>query len=231
MPREHGAWGMLLVPFATALGVAGVFDLKTVLLLASTLCFYISRASWLKRQWLWTALLLAGSLGAAAPLFIVWKLWWLAGFSAVAAGLAVQPTRRHFAMQLTATAGLTLTAPAAWYTATGVLDAMAFWLWLWNALYFIGGLLYVRMRIAPVAERPALCKPVLGFYGGLMLFVLALATVDVISFSVSLVFVPAMARVLIGVSRLTSPLRIKRLGWSEVAYSVLFGVLLVVALR
>ncbi len=231
MPREHGAWGMLLVPFATALGVAGVFDLKTLLLLGSTLCFYMARASWLKRQWLWTALLLAGSLAAAAPLFIVWKLWWLAAFSAIAAVLAAQPTRRHFAMQLGATVGLTLTAPAAWYTATGALDAMAFWLWLWNALYFIGGLLYVRMRIAPVAERPALCKPVLVFYGGLMLFVLALATVDVISFGVPLVFVPAMARAWTGAYRLALPLQIKRLGWSEVAYSVVFAVLLVAALR
>ena len=33
MPREHGAWGILLIPFATAVGVAGVWNLPVALLL------------------------------------------------------------------------------------------------------------------------------------------------------------------------------------------------------
>jgi len=231
VPREHGAWGMLLVPFGTALGVAGAFDLKTALLLASTLFFYVARASWLKQQWSWTALLLAASLAAALPLFVVWKLWWLVAFSGVAAVLAAQPTRRHLLMQLTATVGLVLTAPAAWYTATGRLDATAFWLWLWNGLYFVGGLLYVRMRLAPVTARCGLRWLVLGFFAGLSLFVLALVMANVFSYHLLLAFAPAVTRAAAGVGRLAWPLRIKVLGWSEVAFSVLFGVLLVAALR
>ena len=46
MPREHGAWGILLILFATAVGVTGVFDLKVGLLLASVLCFYIARTAY-----------------------------------------------------------------------------------------------------------------------------------------------------------------------------------------
>lgn len=227
MPREHGAWGMLLVPFATAVAVSGVFDWKVALLLASTLCFYIARASWLKRQFKWMALLLAASFAAAAPLFFVWKLWWLAAFSAVAAGLAARPNPRGLAMQLAAVGGLTLTAPAAWYAATGALDATAFWLWLWNTLYFAGGVLYVRLRIERTGPRWA----VLGFYAALLLFVLALSAANVVSYRVLLAFAPAATRAAIGVGRLALPLRVKRLGWSEVAHAILFGALLTVALR
>jgi len=227
MPREHGAWGMLLVPFATAVATAGVFDGKVALLLASTLSFYIARASWLKRQFTWMALLLAASLAAAAPLLIVWKLWWLAAFSLVAAALAARPNPRSLAMQLAATAGLTLTAPATWYAATGALDATAFWLWLWNTLYFAGGLLYVRLRI----ERTGPRWPVLAFYGTLLLFVLALAAADVLSYRLLLAFAPSATRAVIGIGQLALPLRVKRLGWSEVAHSVLFGALLTIALR
>jgi len=227
MPREHGAWGMLLVPFATAVATAGVLDWKVALLLVSTLSFYIARASWLKRQFKWTTLLLATSLAAATPLLFAWKLWWIAAFGAVAALLAAQRTQRSLAMQLAATGGLTLTAPAAWYAATGALDATAFWLWLWNTLYFAGGLLYVRMRITRTGPR----WPVLGFYGALLVFVLVLAAANVVSCRLLLVFAPAAARAAIGAGRLASPLRVKCLGWSEVAHSILFGALLAVALR
>lgn len=227
MPREHGAWGILLVPFATAVGVSGAFDFKVALLLTGTLCFYIARANWLKRQWKWTAVLFAASLMATAPLLLLWKLWWLTAFGALAAVLAARPTQRALAAQIAAVGGLTLTAPAAWYVATGRLDAMAFWLWLWNTLYFVGSLFYVKMRITPQAIR----WPVLVLHGALLLFVLALAKANVVSWLMVLAFVPVVTRAAIGAGRFTPPVRIKRLGWMEVAYSIVYGALLVVALR
>jgi hypothetical protein len=231
VPREHGAWGILLVPFATAAGVAGVFDVKLALLLASVLLFMFARASFLAKRWGWAALLAGASAAGAAPLVIIWKLWWLATFGAMGAAVAVRPTRRESLAQLAAVGGMTLTAPAAWYTATGALDATAWWLWCWNALYFVGGWLYVRMRIAPVALRKQRRGPVIGFFCGLLLFVLALAWANVFSYGLLLAFTPAVTRAAFGVGRLAEPLRIKRLGWSEVALSALFGALLVWAMR
>src|SRR5664280_497196 len=108
MPREHGAWGILLIPFATAVGVSGVFDLKVALLLASVLCFYVARTSYLKGNVKWTTILLAGSVACVVPLLLVWKSWWLAAFGAVAAPLAFRKTERSVAMQLLAVGGLTL---------------------------------------------------------------------------------------------------------------------------
>jgi hypothetical protein len=225
MPREHGAWGILLIPFATAVGVAGVWSLPVALLLASVLCFYVARTSYLKQDYWWTALLLAGSAACTLPLLLVWKLWWLATFGAVAAPLAFRKTERSVARQLLAVAGLTLTAPAAWYVATGKLD---YRLWLLNVLYFAGGVFYVKMHVAAAIQRNAgrlaVGWPVLAYYS-------ALVVVAALWWPVGLAFVPAIVRAFVGVARLSPTLRIRRLGWTEVAYSLIFGVLLIATAR
>ena len=235
MPREHGAWGILLIPFATAVGVSGVFDLKVALLLASVLCFYIARTSYLKGNVKWTTTLLAGSVACVVPLLFVWKLWWLAVFGAVAAPLAFRRTERSVTMQLLAVGGLTLTAPAAWYAATGHLSTKALLLWFLNALYFAGGVLYVKMHVAAAIRRGdskiRLGAPVLIFYTALSSVLLAMALSDVISCWVLVAYAPVVARAFVGVGRLGPTLRIKRLGWTEVAYSLVYAVVLVGAFR
>ena len=55
LPREHGAWGILLIPFATAAAIAGVFNAPVALLLASVLSFYLARTSFLKGDYRWMA--------------------------------------------------------------------------------------------------------------------------------------------------------------------------------
>jgi hypothetical protein len=222
MPREHGAWGILLIPFATAVGVAGVWNLPVALLLASVLCFYVARTSYLKQNYRWTAILLAGSLASTAPLLLIWRLWWLAAFGAVATPLAFRKTERSVVMQLLAVCGLTLTAPAAWYAATGKLD---YRLWLLNVLYFTGGVFYVKMHVAAaIARRPAQRLATMIYYG-------ALAVVAAFWWPVGLAFVPVIVRAFVGVARLSPALRIKRLGWTEVAHSLVFAVVLVAIFR
>jgi hypothetical protein len=114
----------------------------------------------------------------------------------------------------------------------------AFWLWLWNGLYFVGGLLYVRMHLAAggaqldsFAARLRFGAPVLGFFCGLMLFLLALTTAHVISWRVLIAFVPSVTRAAFGVGRLAPQLNVKRLGWTEVAHAILFGALLTATLH
>ena len=220
MPREHGAWGILLIPFATAVGVAGVWNLPVTLLLVSILCFYVARTSWLKQNYRWTIALLAGSTACVLPLLCVWKLWWLAGFGAIAAPLAFRKTERNVVMQLLAVAGLTLTAPAGWYAATGKLD---YRLWLLNVLYFAGGIFYVKMHIATaIARKPTGRWPVVIYYGALA---------GMCFWPVGLAFVPVIVRAFVGAARVSPVLRIKRLGWTEVGYSLLFGAVLVTLAR
>jgi len=238
MPREHGAWGILLIPFATAVGVSGVVDAKMVLLLASVLCFYIARTSFLKHHAKWTFLLLAGSGLCTAPLLIVWHLWWLAAFGVVAAALAFRRTERKVAMQLIAVAGLTLTAPAAWYAATGSLDWPAWRLWVLNFLYFAGGVFYVKLHVAAairhkpidcISERLALGTATLSYHAGMSAVLVVFVAMHWISWPVLLAYVTAVIRAVVGVWRLTPTLRIKRLGWTEVAYSLVFAVVVILS--
>jgi hypothetical protein len=260
MPREHGAWGILLIPFTTAVGVSGMFDLKIALLLVSILCFYVARTSYLKQNLKWTTLLLAGSVVCVAPLLFVWRLWWLIAFGAVAAPLAFRKTERSVDMQLVAVAGLTLTAPAAWYVATSQIDRRAWLLWLLNVLYFAGGVFYVKMHIAaamagraiaphpdplpasgergeqqsrtlPARTRLRLGAPTLGVYTALPVVLFALVWSGAISCWVTLAYAPVVVRAVAGVWRLSPSLRIKRLGWTEVAYSIVFAVILIATLR
>jgi hypothetical protein len=199
-----------------------VWNLPVALLLVSILCFYVARTSYLKSNTRWTCMLLAASVATTLPLLLVWKLWWLAAFGVVAAPLAFRKTERNVAMQLLAVAGLTLTAPAAWYVATGRLDAR---LWWWNVLYFAGGVFYVKMHVAAAMKRgrAEAVRATLIYYT-------ALAVVAAWWWPVGLAFVPVIVRAFVGVARLSPVLRIKRLGWTEVAYSLLFLVTLVVAI-
>jgi hypothetical protein len=240
LPREHGAWGILLIPFATAVGVSGVCDLKIAFLLGSVLCFYVARASYLKGNARWTATLLVGSVACTVPLLVVWRLWWLIAFGAVAAPLAFRKPARSTAMQLLAVCGLTLTAPAAWCAATLQIDGRAWLLWLLNVLCFAGGVFYVKMHVAAAirrkrfesfAEKARHGAAVLAYYAGLLVVLLALASSGVVSLWITLAYAPVVLRALIGVGRLGPTLRIKRLGWTEVAYSLVYAVVLVATLR
>jgi YwiC-like protein len=228
LPREHGAWGILLIPFATAVGIAGVFNAPVALLLASVLCFYLARTSFLKGDYRWMAGLLVVSLFAAMPVVFIWHRWWLVVFGVGVAPVALRRTDRGIAMQLAAVAGLTLTAPVAWYVASGSLGWPAWRLWLLNTLYFAGRVLYVKMHITAAIQRGAsrlrLGMPTLAYHG-------ALAVVAVCWWPIGLAFVPAMIHAFIGAARLSPVLQIKRLAWTEVVASVVFGTSLIVVTR
>ena len=228
LPREHGAWGILLIPFATAAGIAGVFNVAVALLLASVLCFYLARTPFLKGDYWWMIGLLAGSLVAALTVVFVWHRWWLVAFGAGVAPVALRRNSRGFAMQLTAVAGLTLTAPVAWYGATGSLGWPAWRLWLLNTLYFAGRVLYVKMHIVATRHRNAsrlrLGAPTLAYHG-------VLAGVAAFWWPFGLAFVLDVIHAFVGVTRLTPVLRIKPLAWIEVAASVVFGMSLVAVAR
>ena len=228
LPREHGAWGILLIPFATAVGIAGIFNVPVALLLASVLSFYLARTSFLKGDYRWMIGLLAVSVVAAVPVVVVWHRWWLVAFGAGVTPVALRRTDRGIALQLAAVAGLTLTAPIAWYVATGSLGWLAWRLWLLNTLYFAGRMLYVKMHITAAIQRGAsrlrLGAPTLGYHG-------ALAVVAAVWWPVGLAFIPDVIHAFVGVVRLTPVLRIKRLAWTEVAASLVFGVSLVAVMR
>ncbi len=218
----------MLIPFATAAGIAGLVNAPVAWLLVSVVSFYLARTSFLKGDYRWMVGLFAGSFIAAVPVVFVWHRWWLIAFGAGVAPVAFRKTDRSVALQLAAVAGLTLTAPVAWYVATGSLGWPAWRLWLVNAFYFAGRVFYVKMHVAAAVQRNAsrlrLGASTLAYHG-------ALAGVAVCWWPVGLAFVPGVVHAFIGVAQLTPVLRIKRLAWTEVAVSVMFGLSLVTVTR
>lgn len=173
LPREHGAWGLLLVPLVTGAGVAlQISDriLPLVLLLIATLALF-----WLRtplESWLGTSpmraqtrgerhlvgLVIAGLVSVAAITLgiLLWggqnpELWLIGGIAVaafVAQGLIKRAGRKaRMLAEIVGTIGLTASAPAAYYVVTGKLDATAWTLWLANLIFAGDQIHYVQMRI------------------------------------------------------------------------------------
>jgi hypothetical protein len=232
--REHGAWGILLLPALTAVTLAEAWNVSSALLLAGMVFFYLSRTSFLRGMGKWTLFLLGLSAALAIPVMVRSELWWLPAFGLAGAVLGFRKTTHSIAQHIVAVLGLTLTAPVMWYGGTGSLGAKAWILWGLNAAYFIGGVLHVKMHIAAAVRR---CE-FEGFADRLRLgyvnvgwHALVVVLVSVLWPVMGWAYVPALMRSALGTALLSPRLQIKRLGWTEVAHSLVFAVLLVATMR
>lgn len=269
MPAEHGAWGMLLVPFFCAAAVAGSWNAPLVLAGACMFGFFLLRAS-LEPQissnkiedrgaGRWRSTLrpahyaLAAATGAAAGLLVCvyhrYQFIWI-GLAALLLylfrQLLIGPHRdpgrgkRNLAAELVGVGLLTLTAPAGWIAARGVLEPSGVRVWLLNLLFFCGGVVYVKYRVRGLLahhhfrsarERLAFAWPVFVYH----LLLAAFLTYGVIlgrqPAAMLLAFVPGILRANGLLFQLGRRFAIPRLGWNEIVHSVLFALLLVLALR
>ena len=173
VPREHGAWGMLLVPLATGAIVAA----KTAVNFSSLAWFILAAMSlfWLRtpiESWLGTSPIKAQSAeerrivgrailaiaaiaicsvavllcsDAARGLFIIGSVAALA----FAAQMQLKKLGRTGRMpaQVVGAIGLTSTAAGAYYVATGHLDRSAIALWVANWLFAGDQIHFVQVRI------------------------------------------------------------------------------------
>ena len=173
VPREHGAWGLLLVPLFTGL-VAGFSPEHRVgsLTLFTAAAFSLFALRTPVESLLGIGAIpartseerctaLVGStcfalLAAACLAVLMWRgqrsaLLIFGGASACAfLGQAVlRRLGRHTRMisQVVAAIGLTCTAPAAYYVGTGRLDTRAFVLWIANWIFAGNQIHFVQLRI------------------------------------------------------------------------------------
>lgn len=173
VPREHGAWGLLLVPLFTgvAAGVRSANHLWPLLLfVAATLLLF-----WLRtpvesllgsgpmtartaeeRRVTFTASLILAVLSAACLGGLLWEgrnrkllvIGAVAAFAFVAQTVLRMVGRETRMMsQLAGAIGLTATAPAAYYLGTGRLDLDGIALWSANWLFAWNQIHYVHLRI------------------------------------------------------------------------------------
>ena len=173
VPREHGAWGLLLLPMVTGAGVAfreSHYVLPFLLLLAAGLALFWLRTpvesllgtsamrAQTNEERREVAVVIVG-LAAVAALALAMLLWagrnaalWLIGGAATAAFLAqalLKKLGRAFRMfsEIVGTIGLTSSAPAAYYVVTGRFGATAWMLWLANLIFAGNQVHYVQLRI------------------------------------------------------------------------------------
>ena len=173
LPREHGAWGLLLVPMVTGAGVAfekasHIFPL--ILLLTAALALFWLRTplenllgttamraqSVEESHTLRSVIVMLAVVAGVALSFLLWAgrnadLWPLGATVAVAfiaqAILKKISRRTRMLSEMVGIIGLTASAPAAYYVITGQFDDRAWMLWLANILFAGDQIHYVQLRI------------------------------------------------------------------------------------
>jgi hypothetical protein len=134
--------------------------------------------------------------------------------------------------QIVGTLGLTVTAPAAYYVVSGQLDREAWALWMANFLFAGNQIHFVQLRIHSAKVSGWRQKLACGrsFLAGqvIMAIVLVLAwRFALLPGIASLAFLPILVRGFSWFFEGHKSLAVRRLGWTELAYAVIFGILLV----
>ena len=173
VPREHGAWGLLIVPLFTGIAAGSGSTQQIVpqlLFAAAAFALFWLRTpvesllgsgpmtahTPLEQR---TAVIASAALALAAAACLTMLMWrgrnqellWIGVFAALA--LVVQMLLRklsrklRMASQLVGAAALTATAPAAYYLGTGRLDSRGLLLWLANWLFAWNQIHFVQLRI------------------------------------------------------------------------------------
>jgi hypothetical protein len=173
IPREHGAWGMLLVPLVTG----AVAAMRSNVNVSALVLFVLTAISlfWLRtpvESWLGTSAIKAqtkkerayvvkviASVGAFAVLGVAALFWSVpsrgllligavTGLAfAIQAGVKKLGRKGRMPAQIVGAVGLTSTAAGAYYVATGKFDRVAVALWLANWLFAGDQIHFVQVRI------------------------------------------------------------------------------------
>lgn len=246
LPKEHGAWAMLYVPFAVGALVAWSAPLRLLLLALSVTFVFIARESlliwWRARsrgqqndealRFTLSYLALAGVFGA--PLLLVYHLYWFIAMGlaalvllAINARQAVRREDRTIGGEMLAIAGLTLTAPAAFYAARGAFDVDALWLWVLCAVYFGSSVFYVKLRVSTISPRMDEArrqswKRCAFYHAFLLASLLVLALTGSLNLFAIAAFAPVLTRSFWYLARPVRRINLRRVGWLEMVYSLVF---------
>lgn len=248
-PREHGGWAIFLVPLVIGTAAGGKWDGSLVLFLIAALFAFLARAplggllqsppaagdsgAWRRRLWTWFGVYGGISLLALFPLLTFYRRPFLLLFGAAGVVLLYLHLRavlhrreRTLVSQVLAAMGLSLSAPAAYYVAAGILDSRALVLWVVNAAFFSSEVCYVQMRVqAQRFHRPSFRGTAASAYVGTLSVVVVFCLLGLLPAAFLLPFVPSFLKVIWVSIRTPRRLLIRRLGWLGVVHSAGFIVL------
>ena len=175
LPREHGAWAMLLQPFLAALILGRAWSWKALAALAALLLLFILREPLIvlaRRRLLWKTpraesasavralaweLPLLAACGAILFLRLPWRplLLLSAGavlFTSYAVWMSVRNRQRSLVLQILSAVALNASALLGSLTARGRIEPWAWWIWLLLLLHSLAGVLLVRARLDALAS-------------------------------------------------------------------------------
>tara|TARA_B100000315_G_scaffold2440_1_gene2250 strand:+ start:6233 stop:7054 length:822 start_codon:yes stop_codon:yes gene_type:complete len=176
IPKEHGAWAILLVPYLSGTFASGKPGVPAFLLLVCVISLYLLRgcaefylSNLIKKKehyqniksfYFLTISFVALFLLTSTPLLFYFQLCnllvlGLLAFLFISLYYLLILKKKNYRMsqQFIAFSGLTLSAPAAYYATTGKWDANIFILWIVNVIFFQLGMLYVHNRIGLNKKR------------------------------------------------------------------------------
>jgi hypothetical protein len=252
LPAEHGSWSWLLVPYFVGIGVAGSFNLATLVVLVGGLALFLMRQP--ATLWLRShqgrgrksdqSLVIRLTIGLASLALLclinllalgLRNILWLAAPAAallvlyMAAALGRQTSTRTLWMELAGAAGLALTAPAAMIAASGQITPDVWLIWGLMALQNVLGVLYVRLRIADTHEQAMDRRPMLWGHAVGFLLVAATAVFSYIPLLAVFPFLGFFIRALWTYPQPRPIPNIKKVGFTEIGVEVISGFIIIVS--
>lgn len=176
LPREHGAWGMLLVPFVAACLIAWQWKGALLLALCAVLIVFAAREPLIvlvRQRWLWRdphpetelarrtllwempLLAICGVwLAASAPIVPLAVLGLMAaGLTAIAVWMTLRNRQRSVLLQAASAFGLGSSSLLVSLVCTGRVETWAWWLWVFSSLHALSGVLTVHARLDHMASQ------------------------------------------------------------------------------
>ena len=260
-PKEHGAWGMLFVPFVMGVGIAGSLNLATLwLLMAVTFAFVsqkpfaqilstkgsFSGVKMMRHSLAWLFFYAGTSATIFAWLYFHYQLKGLRIFGLL--GIPIVLVFNYFvglkkvrtvSGEMTGIMGLTMSGPMAHYVATGAIQSVGFWLWILCIFYFASSIFYVKAVVQGfLGQRSNLPSGSTGmeracrlYHLGLLAMLLLLLVLKQLPPIGVLAYLPVVIRGLRVSSKPQTRLNFAIIGWSEVGYSIFFALLVIAGLR
>jgi hypothetical protein len=244
LPREHGAWAMLMMPYILGTLVAGWGGLPSFLVLASVLMLFaagrpLEAALRAGGGYAVVPLALYLVVGGAAgvALLVAYQRWMLLLMAAAAgavlgAQLLLRGRRldRSWPARLVSIAALSATGPAAYYAATTSLDIRALAVWVMPLLYSGASVFYVRLyyRTPPkqqVDGRRQAEGRMVGYLAVAVTMMAILALVGWLPPLGVIVMIPVAVKVAAAWRKRESRPSLRRIGMAEMGHSTLFVVL------
>jgi hypothetical protein len=259
IPREHGSWGLWLLPLITGaiVGAAHVHHSSLWpifwLLIAAFSAFlayqpleallgsspYKVRSTIEKKIVAgWVLLCTASGVLAAVALVMLGRgrVLWFGALGAACFGarfLLSRARKFRITRQILGALSLSSTAAAAYFVNTGTLDTTAMLLWTANWLFAVGQIEYVQVRVRmTVQSRAEKLRASLGislYHVVLLYFASIGATKHMVHPLFAIAFLPAVLRILVWAGRKPAKTNFHVLGFSELFQSVLFSGLLLAA--